>query len=54
MADLLDRNRRSAFVGFAVVAAIVTPPDPFPLLKLLAELICADEVVALVSRWRRW
>ncbi len=53
--SFFSRNRPYAFLVGAVVAAFVTPPDPFSMLMMLAPIILLYEVGIFVGRiiWKR-
>jgi sec-independent protein translocase protein TatC len=55
-AKMLSSMRRYAILGIAVVAAIVTPPDPISMCLLMVPIILLYEVSILCVRvieWRR-
>lgn len=53
--SFFSRNRPYAFLVGAVVAAFVTPPDPFSMIMMLAPIILLYEVGIFVGRiiWKR-
>jgi sec-independent protein translocase protein TatC len=49
--SLMKKYRRHAIVGIFIVAAILTPPDPFTQILLAIPLIILFEFSILISHW---